>query len=1009
MKAKLWTIAIVFVALLGARLIWIYVDESPKPQAQAGVMDLSRWNPDNGDVVSLRGEWTFIPGKLIEPKPGEALREDEEAEYLKVPGSWDRAVAPDGTTTAYGYGTYKLKILLPPEIKREYALRLQTIRTSHKLFVDGKLAGQKGEPGTDRDSAKPRVMPYTVKFTPEGNGVELVVAVANFGYGHYGGIFEDIRFGSSEAIERSTQLRLLGNNLMMGFYLISGIYFLFLFLFRRRNKELLYFSLFFWMSLVFWSTHGERLLFWLCPSIGYVWQTRLQLFSSFGVFFSLFLVARSMFPDYDRRWVSRLISAISAITACIAITSDVTFFSKLEIPFMGAELVIFVYSFYVLFFGSLRNESGTTYSLIAAVCILMEGLVQGWHYLGYAPNAAIPPFERIVFIFAMALFIAKRFFSNMEQVEILSKRLLLADRLKNEFLANTSHEIRMPLHGMINLAQLMIDDGAQWEPRQQERLGLMVATGRRLAYLLNDILDLSKLNEGVVVLQPRAVDTRITINGVLEVMRYMTDSGKVNFENRTEPGVPPVLADEQRLMQILFQLLHYAVKSGADGVIAVQAEPAGDGERARIAIVAFCGDDTAVEAGSESELSLEISRKLIEMHGGELLVNEASFSRRIGLSFTLPLSADESPQILTGGLDSGIAETAASLSLSQTEAPVWRSGSPDAPRALIVDEDPVSLRIMANILEQEGLSVTAETDGLRGLKAWESGSDWELVVLDIMLPSMSGYDLCRHIRSKHSFYDLPVIFLTSRNQPADLLVGFNAGANDYVTEPIDASEFRARARTLLRMKQSIRDRLHMEMALFQAQIKPHFLFNTLNTIASLSETDPDRTRELLNDFASYLRGSFDLRNLDKLVPFSKEWTLVQSYLQIEQARFGNRIRVSIELPDYREFKLPPLSIQPIVENALRHGILQRFDGGQLFIGVDKEADGYRIRVRDDGVGFPPGKAEAALSGNSRAGIGLMNVHRRLIGAYGTGLTILSEQGIGTEVSFRIPIVKEGTV
>jgi sensor histidine kinase YesM len=198
----------------------------------------------------------------------------------------------------------------------------------------------------------------------------------------------------------------------------------------------------------------------------------------------------------------------------------------------------------------------------------------------------------------------------------------------------------------------------------------------------------------------------------------------------------------------------------------------------------------------------------------------------------------------------------------------------------------------------------------------------------------------------------------------------------------------------------------MEMALIQAQIKPHFLYNTLNTIASLSEIDPERTRELLNDFGSYLRSSFDLRNLDKRVPFSKEWSLVQSYLQIEQARFGNRIKVTTALPEHLSFQLPPLSIQPIVENALRHGILPRFEGGNLLIAVTEEPGGYRIIVRDDGVGFPPGRLDAVLAGTYRSGIGIMNVHRRLMNTYGIGLSIESTEDLGTEVSFRIPAAKE---
>jgi two-component system, sensor histidine kinase ChiS len=1003
MKAKIAATFLIFLMLFGLRLFYLHIQDSKIPLARAGVLDLSGWDVRAGGVVPLRGEWAFYPGELLQPTPGQPLPGKENPLFLKVPGAWDQAVSPLHPTP-FGYGTYKLEIVLPLHGVQQYALREQIIRTAHRMYIDGNLAGQEGEPGTDRASTKPRVMPYNVNFSPQGDRAEIVVAVANFDYGHLGGIFKDLQFGSSDAIERHSMLRFIGDNLLMGFYIVSGLYFLFLFLFRRTNIELLYFSLIFWMSFLFWTTHGDRLLLWFFPQFNYEWLTKLQMLSSLGVYFSLFMFVVSMFPRHRQRRTIRFLGTLTFITAIFVLLTTVHLFSRYEWLLLGVDGVLFFYSFYNLLASGLKRGDESIYSLVGALCILLESLSQAYYYLGFTQEGELPPFYRILFVLTMALFIAKRFFTNMEQVEIMSKRLLVADRLKNDFLVNTSQEIRLPLHGIVNLAQIMIDEGGLKEERQEERLALMVSTGRRLTHLLNDILDLSKLNDGGFELRLQAVDLRITINGVLEVMRYMTGSATVRFENRTDPGLPYVKADEQRLMQILFNLLHYATKSDADGIIVVKATREERLEAVTVSISAPVSVSSSSEEISESGLNLEISRKLIEMHGGRLIADPMASGFGIELRFTIPLAVEQ--PLLSDAQDSAEGEWASAQSMLAVAESVQSSPSSDAPKVLIVDDDPVTLKIMTDILLQEGLRVTAVTDGLQGLKAWKRESDWDLVVLDVMLPRLSGYDLCRQIRERNSFYELPVLFLTSRNQPADLLVGFNAGANDYVTQPVDASEFRARTRTLLRMKQSIRDKLHMEMALIQAQIKPHFLYNTLNTIASLSEIDPERTRELLNDFGSYLRSSFDMLNLEKRVPFSKEWTLVQSYLQIEQARFGNRMRFTLSVPEHLSFQLPPLSVQPIVENALRHGILPRFEGGNLHIEVIADPAGYWIKVKDDGVGFASDKLEAVLSGTYRSGIGLMNVHRRLISAHGSGLTIKSEVGFGTEVSFRIPRVKE---
>ncbi|XID92751.1 histidine kinase [Paenibacillaceae bacterium WGS1546] len=997
MKLKVITAIAVFLALLGLRMSGLYGGGEESPRAAAGLIDLSDWRADATSVVPLRGEWSFLPATLLEPNGSSGSADAREWTIANVPGSWDRLVAP-GERTPFGYGAYKLRLRLPEAAGTDYALRVQIVRTAHKLYVNGELMGQQGEPGRDAASTEPKVMPYTVLLGPMEGTVEIVVAAANFDYGSQGGMFEAIRVGSAAAIEREAKLGMVGNAILMGFYFIGGLSFLFLYLFRRKNVEMLFFSLFFWMSLVFWATHDDRLLFWLFPQIPYDWQTRLQLLPSLGLYWSLFRFVRAMWPEYGRRWAFRLIDGTMAAAVAVVLSTDASFFSRYELLLMAFDAVMFVYSIAILFAGNLKRGSGSSYALVGAVCILMESLVQASVYLGFTTDSPAFTLERVLFVVMMVLLVAQRLFSGVKQVELLSKNLLVADRLKNEFLVNVSQEMRVPLHGMINLAQTMTGEAGRNGNKPDERLKLLVASGRRLAHLLDDVLDLSKLNGDGIALRLRTVDVRMTINGALEVMSHMADNGKLVFENRSEPGVPYAYADEQRVLQILLNLLNYAIGVGATGKVEVAAEAEASGSEIGVVVRAPEGEWAVSAAEPEAEAGMEIGRKLIELHGGSF---ERRLSARSGLRlrFTLPVSEQQDRPLEPWSGDEG-RELAASAEAA--------ANVPDgAPKVLIAADDKGALKVMADLLAQEGFRVKTASDGRQGLKLWESESDWDLIVLEVMLPWLSGYEFCRIVRTRSSFYDLPVLFLTSRNQPADLLVGFNAGANDYVTLPIDGTEFRARVRTLLKMKQSLREQLHMEMALFQAQIKPHFLYNTLNTIASLSEIDPERTRELLNDFSSYLRSSFDLRNLDKRVSFSQEWTLVRSYLQIEQARFGNRIRVNVRLPESLSFELPPLTLQPIVENALRHGILRRFEGGQVEIAAEKEAAGYRVTVKDDGVGFPPGKIEAVLSGEYRSGIGLSNVDRRLKNAYGTGLTIRSEPGEGTEVGFLIAEPKEG--
>src|SRR5699024_10046244 len=142
--------------------------------------------------------------------------------------------------------------------------------------------------------------------------------------------------------------------------------------------------------------------------------------------------------------------------------------------------------------------------------------------------------------------------------------------------------------------------------------------------------------------------------------------------------------------------------------------------------------------------------------------------------------------------------------------------------------------------------------------------------------------------------------------------------------------------------------------------QPHFLFNTINTIASLAEIDTDRMVRLLDEFANYLRKSFDSHNIHSLVSIDKEIDLTKSYLYIENERFGERLHVEWYVEENKELSIPPLSIQPIVENAVRHGILKRLEGGTIRIELKEHPTHFEISIIDDGVGMKESQIERIL-------------------------------------------------
>lgn len=193
-----------------------------------------------------------------------------------------------------------------------------------------------------------------------------------------------------------------------------------------------------------------------------------------------------------------------------------------------------------------------------------------------------------------------------------------------------------------------------------------------------------------------------------------------------------------------------------------------------------------------------------------------------------------------------------------------------------------------------------------------------------------------------------------------------------------------------------------ELKALYAQINPHFLFNTLNTITSLVRTKPDLARELLIKLGSMFR--YTLHNTGRDITIDEELAQVRSYLTIEQARHGEKLMIVEEIaPELGKYLIPFLTIQPLVENSIKHGLQPKENGGRITIRAVEQQQDIVITIIDDGVGMDTG-ANCPIAVPCAEGIGLSNVHERLRGQYGAeyGVSISSILGSGTTVTLRIP-------
>jgi signal transduction histidine kinase len=207
--------------------------------------------------------------------------------------------------------------------------------------------------------------------------------------------------------------------------------------------------------------------------------------------------------------------------------------------------------------------------------------------------------------------------------------------------------------------------------------------------------------------------------------------------------------------------------------------------------------------------------------------------------------------------------------------------------------------------------------------------------------------------------------------------------------------------TVARLRISMQQAQDAEIAFLRAQIKPHFLYNSLSVIAAQTTQEPQKAKSLLYDLTDYLRGSFHFKAQDGRIPLSEELNMVRAYLSIEQARFEDLLRMEYDIEENLDAMVPLLCLQPVVENAVRHGIFKRVEGGSVRLQIHREDSLVVIRVEDDGVGIPQEQLEHIRRGGS-AGVGLRNIQQRLGTHRGAGLEIESAEGVGTAVTLKIP-------
>lgn len=407
---------------------------------------------------------------------------------------------------------------------------------------------------------------------------------------------------------------------------------------------------------------------------------------------------------------------------------------------------------------------------------------------------------------------------KLEQERVIVKRLTQIDTLKDEFLANTSHELRTPLNGIIGLAESLRDGVAgEVSPKMKYHLSLIVDSGKRLASLVNDILDFSQLKNKGLTLNKKAVDIQVLVDVVLTLSKPLIANKAVIFANNIPKNLPAAFADEDRVLQILHNLIGNAAKFTDRGVINVSANVIDDflqievgdtgtgipADRVNEIFESF----TQLEGGIDRRhggagLGLSVTKQLVELHGGHVRV-ESVLGIGSTFYFTLPTTYDLPEKLSVK--HTYVKPPPKHPSYFETDAEsVEQNNLEQKNNILIVDDDLVNRRVIANYLAMSGYNIIEANCAEDAFKI-VAAQPIDLVLLDIMMPRISGYEACKIFRETYPAHELPIILLTARSQMNDLVMGFDAGANDFMVKPIAKETLMIRVATHLQLHDVMRN------------------------------------------------------------------------------------------------------------------------------------------------------------------------------------------------------------
>lgn len=756
---------------------------------------------EDGKVAALTGPWQFSWDTFTSSYDPE----NADAE-IRMPYHWHIPFGGRGFPV-HGYATYAFR-LETSGMRGNNALYIPPVGSAYRMLINGRLVAEHGTPSASAAGEATRGRAAVYYFEQTADTLDIVLQVSNHTT-YLGGILQGRpEYGREGDVQARHAMLLLGDAFLFVLLLFIGIVSLFWYLYNRQevhNAVFAFISLLFAFRVLL---TGVGLVYIIFPFF-HVKGVGLSLIITYLWSLPFFLAYfRHSFPDEFPLWIPLSALFAAVVFTVITFVLDSGLYPQMVAAYGGLVALGGLYSFARLITAIRRGRRNAKLLLLSAVIVVGCGLNDILHTSGLIQSVLLMNAGIGVFGLLQVLILGVSSRTTFRELYDVHQRLRIMHSLQEIFFSTAATQLHKPLKGIRDITDSLLRGSLG--PITSDQLGslsLINAGALQLSNLVADILDFRRIREGNVEVSRRPVNLFVLVERVKAAVSLSFHEKALSFHNEVSRDIENLYADEGLLERALFNIARGFAEYAQSGALTVSAETAEDEIKIRLAWEAEDLDREKIlhaftmfdehqdrddeEVSTRSGLALSIARRIIEIQGGTFTLDPESdktLEITLVLQRILPEGDQESAQEEAAHLD-------ALINLEPVLDEVVLTRNIDI---MIVSSDLMEIQVMKSQLASMNYNVIPATSGGAAIQKIEEKAP-NLVLLDVALNDMSGYDVSGKIREHWSSSELPIILVTEKEKVSNLMEGLTSGANDFLARPYHMEEFLTRVNTHIQL------------------------------------------------------------------------------------------------------------------------------------------------------------------------------------------------------------------